>query len=409
MKNYLFVVLFTCVVLPAAWSQHPSKHKGRAIEKKQSRIFTHQVKWEKVSEGILHTHQADTIVFRAMQGPTDTALYKKIWFNTPALHQNSEYSWAYGAVGMLESDIYRQHGQKVKLSPMFVVYYDYLLRIQDFVKTKGNTNLDVASEPNALLNVMGTYGIAPLEAYNGLEAKPPLFDSGGMLAALKDFLLTMKNNNNWDMEQVMAVSKDIMNQCMGQPPDSFVYENISYTPQSFLTEYIKIIPNDYYSFMSVATEKFNQKGELLEPDNWWHSKNYYNVCVIDFLKVAADAISAGYPVCINGDFRCANQDTVSRVLAVSQREMPAQYINDSWRGQRWSFVTTNANAYGNHCAQIVGYYLLENKYWFLINDQQTKSNPSGLWFMSQDFLKFKISSILLYKYGAKQVLDKIIK
>ena len=41
------------------------------------------------------------------------------------------------------------------------------------------------------------------------------------------------------------------------------------------------------------------------PDNWWHSKEYYNVSLTDFMAAFKQAVRAGYTVELWGDVSVA--------------------------------------------------------------------------------------------------------
>jgi len=48
--------------------------------------------------------------------------------------------WSFAGVSLLESEIIRQGGKPIELSPMFVVYHTYLQKADKFVRMHGKTN-----------------------------------------------------------------------------------------------------------------------------------------------------------------------------------------------------------------------------------------------------------------------------
>ncbi len=340
--------------------------------------------------------------------PNDTALYTKIWHNQAVSQGNTGTCWAFGSVAMMESEVYRLYKVKVDLSEMFVVYYDYLERARDFVKTRGETYYEEGSESNAIVRMMNKYGIVPYQAYTGFIPGQKVYDHSTMIEEIKNYLDDVKKKNIWNEEVVVKEVSSILNLYMGEPPASFNYEGKAYTPQSFVTDFLKIIPYDYFSFMSTTSAKFNQKAELKEPDNWWHSKDYYNVCLDDFYKIITEALKNGYPVCLCGDVSEPGIDYDMQTLIIPTFDIPSDDINDDARQQRLE----NGSTTDDHCMEIVGYCVYQDKYWFLLKDSGAGAfgvKYTGYRFMSGDYVKLKMMNILLYKYAARGVLDRIIK
>lgn len=338
----------------------------------------------------------------------DTALYTKYW-HVPALSQgNTGTCWAFGSVAMLESEIYRQYKKKIDLSEMFIVYYDYLERAKDFVKTRGATYFEEGSESNALVRMMNIYGMVPYNVYPGMLPGQKVYDHSLMIEEMKIYLAEVKKNNAWNEDEVVKNIKTIMNSYMGEPPSSFVYEGKTYSPKTFLSDYLKIIPDDYFSFMSTSGAVFNQKSELIEPDNWWHSKNYYNVSLNDYFLIITDAVKNGYTICLCGDVSEPGIDYSNQTFVIPTFDIASEYIDDDSR----QFRLANGTTTDDHCMEIVGYYVYENKYWFLLKDSGAGAfgvKYPDYRFMSEDYVKLKMMNILLYKYAAKIVLDRIIK
>ena len=107
-----------------------------------------------------------------------------------------------------------------------------------------------------------------------------------------------------------------------EPPAEFNYDGKNVPPQFFLSSYCQLIPFDYFSFMSDNKFPFNQKAELVEEDNWWHNKDYYNVSADDFMKIIIYAIKGGYTISICGDISEPGIDKEKQVAVVPTFEYP---------------------------------------------------------------------------------------
>jgi bleomycin hydrolase len=128
----------------------------------------------------------------------------------------------------------------------------------------------------------------------------------------------------------------------------------------------------------------------------------------DFMKIIVNAIKSGYTISICGDVSEAGIDKEKQVAMIPSFDIPSEYINDDARQLRLE----NGSTTDDHCIHLVGYLMKDNKYWFLAKDSGAGAFDGkypGYKYLSEDYVKLKMMNILLYKYAAKEVLDKIIK
>jgi len=52
----------------------------------------------------------------------------------------------------------------------------------------------------------------------------------------------------------------------------------------------------------ISSAPIYTKGEFKVPDNWWHSKEYYNVPLDDYYQAILQAIKNGYSLVLSVDF-----------------------------------------------------------------------------------------------------------
>ncbi len=408
-RKNLIVLLIMLGMAVQVLAQEVSR-RDKAVFKERTTGYYENVILKEINKKscVAELRKALRVDYQQMKFPNDTALYTKYWHNAAVSQGNTGTCWAFGSVAMIESEAYRVHKIKTDLSEMFLVYYDYLERAKEYVKTRGETYFEEGSESNALVRMMDRYGIVPFAAYTGLLPGQKVYDHSVMIEEMKTYLAEVKKNYAWNEEEVVKTIKTIMNAYMGEPPSNFVYEGIPYTPKTFVSDFLKINPHDYYSFMSTLSAKFNQKAELVEPDNWWHSKDYYNVCLEDFFLVLTEALKNGYTVCLCGDVSEPGIDYNSQTFMIPTFDIPSAYIDDAARQLRLN----NESTTDDHCMEVVGYCVYEDKYWFLLKDSGAGAfgvPQTGYRFMSEDYVKLKMMNLLLYKYAAKKVLDKIIK
>ncbi len=347
----------------------------------------------------------DTTSLKASLTPDKFVQY---WFNEPVSQGNSGTCWSFATTSFFESEIYRISGKKIKLSEMYFVYWEYIERTKYYIKHKGNCTLGEGSESNAVPRLMLDYGALPLSEYSGLKANETKHNHAAMVKEIISLMSEIKLHAAWNDSIAVVQVKEILNKYMLTPPDLFQYEGTTCTPSFFLRDICSIIPTDYYSFMSNNEFTFNEKAELVEDDNWWHGANYYNVKIDDFSKIVKSAIKNGYTICICGDVTEPGFDFEKQTVIVPEYDIPAAYIDDNARQLRFSNGTTT----DDHCVHLVGYKVIGDKYWLLVKDSNAGSFNNkfpGYKYINEDYIRLKMMNLLLYKYGADEILNKIIK
>jgi bleomycin hydrolase len=340
--------------------------------------------------------------------PTDISKYKTVFHNAPVSQGNSGTCWAYAAVSFIESEVYRQNKIEVKLAEMFVTYYEYVDRAKYFVNTKGATVIGEGSEANAILRIMRNYGLMPKEAFSGLKNGLNYNNHSQMFAEIDTYLKYIKTNQLWNEDIVGANVKNILNKYIGTPPEKFVYKGKEYTPKSFMTDFLKISTNGYFSFMSTKEFPYNEKHELVKPDNWWHDANYCNVSLEDFMWLVDNAMKNGFSISVCGDVSEPGYDQLVEVAIIPTFDIPSEYINEDARFMRLENNSTS----DDHCIHIVGYQTVNDENWYLIKDSGSGAfdgQNKGYRFYHEDYIKLKMINIIVNGDAARKILNKIIK
>ena len=359
-------------------------------------------------DGISEKPKSFKMDFSGKIYPTDISKYNVMYHCEPVSQGYSGTCWAYAAVSYMESEVFRQQKIKIKLSEMFVAYWEYIARAEEFVKTKGATNIGEGSQANAILRVMKNYGMIPLEIYSGIKNNQRFNDHTKLFNEFYLYLNEIREKELWDMNVVIANTKAILDKYMGAPPTTFRFENKEYTPQTFMTEYLKLNPNRYFCFMSSKKYSYNEMHEFESADNWWHSNNFYNINLQDYIDLIKHSISSGYTIAICGDVTEPGYDQISEVGVIPDFDIPAKYINEDARQLRLSNNTTT----DDHCIHIVGYEIFNGDYWFLIKDSGSGAfdgKNKGYRFYHEDYVKLKVMNFMIHVDAAKKILDGIIK
>ncbi|MBK7094916.1 MAG: peptidase C1 [Saprospiraceae bacterium] len=340
----------------------------------------------------------------------DPTLYKTYW-HTPVVSQgNTGTCWNYSTTSMFESEIYRLKGKNVKISEMYTVYCEYIEKARRFIQERGNSNFAEGSEANAVKRMWEMYGAVPNTVYTGLIGGRKYHSHEAMFNEMNSFLQGLKTNNNWNEESALSTIKSIMNHYMGEPPSEFQFEGKTYTPESFLKNYMELNLDDYIDIMSLMEQPYWQNAEYKVPDNWWHSSDYYNVPLDVFMEVWNNAIENGYTMAIGGDVSEAGLNRNTNCAMIPDFDIPYAYINESARQFRFSNNTTTDD-HGMHC---VGYYKAKDgKMWYFVKDSSSGSRNVGeadkrfgYYFFRDDYAKLKMMNITVHKDAFKKYMDR---
>jgi len=334
--------------------------------------------------------------------------FTEIWHQPTVSQGKAGTCWSYSAISFFESELYRLKKEKIQLSQAFIVYYEYLEKAARYIEERGNSYLNEGSEVNGVKRMMKKYGIVPLEAYTGLTYGQSVHNHTDLIREIKEFLEKLKEMNAWDKEWALQVVASILDKYMGSPPDNFNFKGKEYTPKSFLSDYLGLIPDDYYIFISFTNETYYQRTVLKEDDNWWNSDDYYNIPLDEFMKVFDDAVRGGYSISLCGDVSEPGIDRYTEVAMIPSFDIPSAYINADARQFRWE----NKSTTNDHCIHVVGYKDMKNGRWYLIKDSGSGAfdGPNkGYRFFHEDYIKLKMVNYMLHKDASRTVLDKCIK
>jgi len=342
--------------------------------------------------------------------PNQKEMYKFGWHNNPISQGNTGTCWCFSATSMYESEVYRLYNMKVKLSEMYIAYWEYVEKATRYVKERGNSEFGQGSECNAVQRIFKKYGVAPAESYTGLKTGQKFYNHDPMFNEMKAFLESLKSTNNWNEEMAIATIKSIMNHYMGVPPTDFLVDGKKLTPLQYLNDYLKIRPDDYVEILSYMQEPYYEKVEYTVPDNWWHSADYYNVPLDVYMKTLKAAIRKGFTVAIGGDVSEAGLDGATQCAVVPTFDIPSEYIDENARQMRFS----NGATTDDHGMHLVGFAEKDAKDWYLIKDSSAGSRNNGedlsefgYYFFHEDFVKLKMMSFTVHKDAVPEILKKV--
>jgi bleomycin hydrolase len=408
MKNFLLYI-FGALLLITTYTQGQveRKDKGTFTEPKNEFIDSMRKSLDKFFKKEITPKKRFQLDFSSINCPKSTDEFTKYWHNAPVSQGFSGMCWCFSTTSFLESEIYRLTKQQIKLSELHTVYWEYVEKARRFIKERGNSAFGEGSEGNAVTRIWKQYGIVPAESYTGLLNGQPFHDHGKMFNEMNTFLQSIKSTNNWDEKSALSTIQSILNNYIGEPPKTVVVNGKQLTPKEYFEKVVKINLDDYVEIYSIKEKPYYQWVEYEVPDNWWHSEDYYNVPLDDYMKALKHAIRNGYTIAIGGDVSEAGYDGHAGMGVVPTFDIPSAYIDEDAREFRFSNGTTG----DDHGIHIVGYTQKDNIDWYLIKDSGAGSRNNhhpGYYFYHEDFVKLKMLTLMVHKDAVKDVL-KITK
>jgi bleomycin hydrolase len=353
-------------------------------------------------------------VFKAdpsgMDIPTDKGAFRTYWCNEPVSQGNTSTCWSYSTTSFLESEVYRLNGQKIKLSEMYSVYWEYVERAKAWVEERGNINFGEGSEGNAVTKIMKKYGAVPYADFTGLMSGQTFQSHAKMFGEMKTYLDFVKTNSLWNEDEVVLTIKDIMKHYMGEPPVHVNSAGLEYTPLTYLDKVLKLHLDDYADVLSYMQQPCWKQVEYEVEDNWWHNKDYYNIPLTDFMDVVKKSIKAGYTFTIGGDVSEAGFLREVNAAFIPTFDIPSAAIDENARQFRFSNQTTT----DDHGLHVIGYLEKNGTTWFLAKDSGSGSRTGGkelnknfgYYFVHEDYIKLKMMDIMVHKDMLRDLLPK---
>ncbi|MFP4527307.1 MAG: C1 family peptidase [Candidatus Kapaibacterium sp.] len=387
------------------YAQKDRMDKGKFVE------YTNEF-WEKIKESSEKFNKKATpdkkrfmMDFSEYDLPESAEDFDQVWHTPPISQGWTGTCWCFSTTSFLESEIKRIHGRDVKISEIYTVYWQYVEKAREYIRTRGESNFAEGSLSSYIFPVWEQYGCVPAAAYTGLPGGREFHDHHLMYSEMMNYLRSVKQENAWNEEVALETIKSIMNHYLGVPPTEITYSGRKMTPMQFYREAVDLKPSDYVNFMSLLEAPYYTKAEYDVPDNWANDSDFYNIPLDDFMKIAKSAIKAGYSMCIGGDVSETGYSAMKEVAMVPAYDIPSRYIDDNARQLRFS----NGATTDDHAIHIVGWEDRDDGMWFLIKDSGSGSRNGkneGYYFYHEDYIKLKIMNITVHRSAADEILSK---
>ena len=230
----------------------------------------------------------------------DTTIFTVVKENpiTSIKDQNqSGTCWAYSSLGFFEAELLRMGKGKHDLCESFLVYNTYMDRADKAVRTHGDVSFSQGGSFYDAVYCLKHYGIVPETAMPapGTLYGDSLFNFNQLDAVASAYVKALATGNHRKLS--LTWKNDLSNiykNYFGElPKEVKAADGKTYTPQTYVTDYLGLNPDDYVSLTSYTHHPFYSKFILEIQDNWRWAESY-NLPLDEFMEVMDAAVRNGY-------------------------------------------------------------------------------------------------------------------
>lgn len=345
--------------------------------------------------------------------------------------------WDYSTLAFFESEILKKTGKEYDLSEMFVCNKNYMDRAVRTVRLHGDMQFEQGGSAYDVQYVLKNYGICP----EGAMPQPGQM-YGDTLNNFSEFFLVMpsyvKTLATSKLQKLSPAWKNglqgIIDAYIGKTPETFVYENKTYTPLSFAAS-LGLNWDDYVSITSYTHHPFWTEFPVEVQDNWRQGLSW-NVPMDDISRIIDYALDNGYTIAWGGDV--SEEGFTRDGLAVLVDVKKAQDINGSdmahWlklsSGEKKDKLQKmgvsapeltpsqekrqeefdNWELTDDHGMQIFGKAKDQNgrEYYMVKNSWGKTGEYKGIWYMTKNYIVAKTMDFLVNKNALPKDIRKKI-
>lgn len=342
--------------------------------------------------------------------------------------------WSYSGLALMEAEMIRKGKPETNLSEMFVVHHSYYDKSIKYVRMHGAINFAGGGAANDVTDVMRTYGMMPDTAYTGLQYDETRNVHGEMDALLLAMVNSIIKNKNKKLTPVWPQAiEGAISAYLGPIPADFSYEGKTYTPQTFMSDYMDINPDDYVMLSSFTHHPFYKQFAIEVPDNWSYGL-VYNLPLNEMMQVINANLENGYTISWAADVGEKGFSWRNGVAVVPESEVKSMndteqskwekltkkeqakllYSFDAPRTEKVITQDIRQKAFNNyqttddHGMLIVGTAKDQNGtlYYKIKNSWGTNQKYKGYFYASKSYVEYKTMSIMVHKESIPKALRK---
>ena len=352
---------------------------------------------------------------------------------------NSGTCWSYSSLAFLESEAIKKNPKlkdDLDLAESFLVSKTYTDRADRNVRTHGDASFSQGGSFYDAIYCMKNYGLIPegIMPYPKTLYGDSLFNFTNFFPPMEAYIKAISKSESKKINPVWK--KDVqgmIDHYFGECPKEFTYKGVKYTPQTFVSNYLKLDPSDYVSLTSYTHQPFYEPFVLEIQDNWRWAQSY-NLPLDEFMRVMEEAVRNGYTFAWGAD---VSEDGFSRrtgknkcVATVPDTKSDAGVGSDQsrWTGEKAGAKISGDDNKGektitqemrqegydnwtttdDHGMQIYGLAKDQNgKEYFMMKNSWGDYGPyKGFWYVSKPYVAYKTMNIVINKNAIPKDIRK---
>lgn len=350
---------------------------------------------------------------------------------TPIKNQASSGTcWAFSALSFFESEAIRlgniKDPQKYPdFSEFFVVSHSYMDRAVKYVMLDGKLNFGAGSQFEDVAHIIRDYGIVPNKDMTGMNYGTALPAQNELDAVLAAYVGAVAKNPNRTLTTAWKRGfQAVLDEYLGECPESFEVDGVQYTPQSY-AEAMKINPDDYIALTSFTHHPFYKEFVLEIPDNWrWDPM--FNVPIDEFIEVLDYALEHGYTaawgadvshtgftrnglgILIDAAATAAGSDQERWVGKEEGKPAPVKIVEAEVTQESRQVGYENKTTTDDHGMHIYGIAKDQDgkKYYMVKNSWGETGKYKGIWYVTEAFVRNQTMNIMIHKSAVPKKYQK---
>ncbi len=331
---------------------------------------------------------------------------------TPVISQGKTGTcWSFSTTSYVESEIARLGHGVHDLSELYHVRNTYTDKAKNYILRQGKAQFSEGALSHDVINSIRNHGIVPNEVYSGLTTSSNnTYDHSELIKLLTSMVDNAVQHkilsDNWKKSY-----EAILDIYIGKKPETFQYNNKTFTPIQFAKEF-GIDPNNYISLTSFTHHPIGSNFILEIPDNFSNGV-YHNVALDQLQKVVDHALKNGFTVVWDGDVSEVgfSQKSGLAILTHKEEDVFKEYSEeDEVTAEIRQQAYENYSTTDDHLMHIVGKGVDRKgkSYYKIKNSWGIKGAQHGYIYMSENYFRMKTVGILLHKDGIpKKVKENI--
>jgi len=244
--------------------------------------------------------------------------------------------------------------------------------------------------------------------YTGLLEGQTYHSHDEMFDKMSAYLQFIEEQQLWDEEIVLSQIRVLLNAYIGEPPVTIDVDGKTVTPVQFANEILRLPLDSYVDLMSFKYAPFYTQAEYKVPDNWWHSKDYYNVPLDEWYGALVKAVKRGYTATIGGDVSEIGKQGEEDIAIIPPFDIDPERIDQDAREYRFY----NETSTDDHLLHLLGYQRYAGSDWFLVKDSgysATQGKFKGYYLFRGDYIKLKMLTYMVHRDAIAELLNKFEK